>query len=116
MNPLPPPASLSFLRGLTLYQVCIGCNEAILHFDDDVGVTIEVDIVFFEPNGETRQLSPRESAGQLAAFLGQRVTDYDVVDARTLDLRFETGRMRIQDETRHNESFQIRHGRELFVV
>ena len=44
MYGLPPNTDVSFLNGKLLRQVCIGFNEIILRFDDNVTLTAQTDI------------------------------------------------------------------------
>jgi hypothetical protein len=47
----PAEGELNFLLGLPLFQVCMGANEVILNFDDDVSITVEATISFRDTSG-----------------------------------------------------------------
>jgi hypothetical protein len=118
MYPLPPEHDLQFLIGTTVMQVCVGSNEAILHFHENVSITIEAEPALIDAAGESTDFeSWPHAASKVVALLNQEVVRAARLDGRTLELRFRNGvRLRLHDRSNEYESFQIRHGDRLIVV
>ena len=118
MYGLPTDVDLSFLVGATLTQVCIGQNEVILNFDNDVSIMIASDV----------QLTPKEQSGQnlddasaigaaILSLLGQAVQSASGTEKGTTTLRWDGGAtVEIRDTWPEWESYTISHQGKTIVV
>jgi hypothetical protein len=115
---LPENTDLSFFKDKILLQVCIGCNEAILHFDDDVSVTIEGEIGHRSEGMVTalyKTIIP--SAPILLDFIHASIVKALVQPPGTLLLEFSNGEaLEIYDSSTGYESYQIKSGEKIIVV
>lgn len=66
MNGLPPNIDLSFFRGQSLIQVCVGAHDLHLHFDEGVSVSIESTVACFGPDSRK---SPKDDLKDAAPFV-----------------------------------------------
>lgn len=109
MYRLPPETDLAFLRGARLLQVCIGVNEVILHFDDDLRITLLSDFAV-APKGEAsaRYTEPAAGCPALVRLLDEGIADAAVAAHGGLILRLDSGAMiEAFDTSDQYESFWI---------
>ena len=118
MHGLPPDVDLLFLRGKTLLQVCFGVHDLILHFDGNVSVTVTSSISFgTTATGCERRQDFRNAAPALLKLLHASVTQAAGDDAGTLTIQFDDGSfLNIHDDSRHFESYVIKHDDRTIVV
>lgn len=108
---LPQDIDLSFLVGADLLQVCVGSNEVILNFSDDIRITMLSEFLIREPGGE--QKSCRE-VGDGVLFLIGRLNEVITTAHRTNDgglkIVFSSEAvLEISDQSDEFESFWINH-------
>jgi hypothetical protein len=119
MYGLPSDVDLSFLVGAEVIQVCIGSQQAQIHFfPEGVSIFVETDMTFRSPAGRvSRYESVPESAPSLVTLLHDVVKQARAETPRILRLEFSSGAvLHIEDTSEHDESFQIKHGDLLIVV
>jgi hypothetical protein len=118
MYGLPKDADLTFMVNRELLQVCVGSNEAILHFDDDLSITI-MTTVRHEVSGRPTAVyedSPA-SAAALVRFLGCRLLEIKGDEAGNMRMTFSNGEtLEIRDEDPHYECYLIEHHDRVIVV
>ncbi len=116
MNGLPPDFDASFIAGSTIIQICVGANEVILRFAEDIDIVIECDVDISMP---TRSISTGSAAEIATAFMGmlpQRVISARGSVSGDLTLVMDDLALTIHDSSPEYESYQIRHGEDLIVV
>ena len=115
---LPPNESFVFLVDRLLTQVAVGENELIFYFDSDISITVESEMSLELDGKPAASIGSMPEAGaQAVRLLGRRVRYVGREGEGTLVLGFEnSGTLRIFDTSQRYESFQIRHGSELFVI
>jgi hypothetical protein len=118
MYGLAENTDLSFLKGKQLLQVCIGCNEVILHFDRDLSINAQTDIG--HSSGKVLSAvykTPIAAAPVLVRFLHESVVNASVVLPGTLILEFSNGEgLEIHDASSQYESYQINYDGKTIVV
>jgi hypothetical protein len=107
MKELPIERDLDFLVGSTLLQVCIGENELILRFDEEISITIESKFLVRDSNGlETAFDSSRSAAASLVKLLSDTVKNVLGQSDGTLRLWFTRGDiLEIFDSSEGYESY-----------
>lgn len=118
MYGLPPDQDFGFLIGVTLTQICIGRHEIILNFSGDVSITVEGDLEI-EPTLATRHRydDSRVAGAKLSPLVALSVENARRIQPGDLELTFSNGwAVNICDSSSHYESYQIRHGSDLFVI
>lgn len=118
MYGLPRALDLSFFKGARLLQACIGANELILNFDQEISITIESTFRILSKNGKDRVFSrPPLAAEPLVELLDSVVTSSSGETEGTLTLSFSNGTvLEVFDSSKQFESYQIRHGEHQYVV
>jgi hypothetical protein len=120
MNGLPPDIDLSFFAGKELHQVCIGRHQAILHFDDNVSLSIESEIAHISHQGEIMAIYKTipSAAPTLVSLLNRTVKSATSKPPGTLILEFSNSEiLEIYDSNApHYESYQIGFGDKIIVV
>lgn len=118
MHGLPTNVDLSFLYGVTLLQICIGENEVILNFDQEVSIMVASNLRLTPPQGEAFEVEDaREAGASLLPLLGRSVTDVLGTSDGTLSLTWDVGHLvEILDTWKEFESYTVRHGQSLLVV
>ena len=119
MYKLPANVDLSFFKGNILLQICIGANEIILRFENQISITVQTDVVHKSQSGDVTAIykSMPESAAMLVGFLHSAVTEATAIDPSTISLRFANGEyLEIYDTSTQYESYQIVHGHETIIV
>jgi hypothetical protein len=107
---LPPEVDLSFFRGCTLLQVCIGQNEVILNFDPPATVTVVTAFLL------CRRIHANGEPG-LPGLLGEQVEDVQWRPDGTLTLLFPGGQfIQLCDDSEQYESYVITHGNRTYAV
>src|SRR5487761_1095526 len=109
---LPPDIDLGFFNARELLQVCIGANEVILNFDDDLSLTIETELIHRPTAGTATAFKDAISAApMLSRLINTKVLTALRIDPGTLSLRFSNGdTLDVSDTSSVYESYQIRHG------
>ncbi|QCQ17422.1 DUF6188 family protein [Microbacterium sp. RG1] len=118
MYRIPAGETFSFLRGRSLDQLCFGRHQLIMRFDEGLYVSVEGQLgVQPADSEETVVDDTRDAAATLVTALGTLVRDVVVDDDRSFSMTFEGGlRVRVIDSSDEYESFQIGHGRSVFIV
>lgn len=118
MYGLPSDLDLEFLVGLTLLQVCVGANEVILRFDQDVSITMETRIRARYADGKDVVFDCAPLAAvSLVAFLSDSITEVLGQRDGTLRMSFSRGGLiEVYDSSKDYESYQIQHGPAIHVV
>jgi hypothetical protein len=119
MHGLPANIDLAFLQNRELQQVCIGRHEAILHFGDDVSITIFSDIGHRSELGEIDAIYKRimPAAPTLCNLINASITKASAAGPGTLVLVFSTGEeLEIYDSSSAYESYHIANRDNLIVV
>jgi cytoskeletal protein RodZ len=118
MYGLPANLDLSFLHGRVLLQLCVGQNEVILNFDQDVSITVTSSIAFTFADGTYRHYTDwKEAAHTASALLGHQITSAKRKDGGTLCVKFDVDWwIEVFDDSQHYESYSIQNGRQLIVV
>ncbi len=114
----PAEGELNFLLGLPLFQVCMGANEVILNFDDDVSITVEATISFRDTSGnETTYSNLPSAAPALVKLLSSNIDWLSMEGNGTLSLRFVTGStLVIHNDSEMFESYHVKRAGEVYVV
>ncbi|MDP9175114.1 MAG: hypothetical protein M3O30_14800 [Planctomycetota bacterium] len=116
---MPDNIDLDFLTGVMLMQVCIGANDIILRFQNQISVNMQTDIAHRNATGDITALykSLPAAAQMLVGFLHHKIEKAVVVDASTLRLIFSSGEsIEIYDTSAQYESYQIRYADKVIVV
>ncbi len=118
MYGLPAELDLNFLVGPILLQVCIGENEVILNFDGEISITIESSFLVRDPNGlEIVFEDSQSAAGSLVKLISDAIAKVHGQSDGTLRLWFTRGDiLEIYDSFESYESYQIQHGKDIYVV
>jgi hypothetical protein len=118
MHRLPPDLDLSFFKDKPLLQVCIGANELILHFDDDVSITVTSRIAVRGPlERQDTYEDFSKAAPAVLSLLNDVVTMAEGDAAGTLALAFRSGIcLEFHDTSDHYESYLVRHSDKTIVV
>ena len=118
MYRLSQDASLSFLIGVELLQVCVGKNEVILNFDRNVRLTILSDFSVSVAGGRS-SIYQEITTGAVALFplLHDVIGQASATEAGGLFLRFRSGMcVEVFDTSEHYESFWISNGDKQIIV
>ena len=118
MYGLPPNIDLSFFVEKTLLQVCFGRHDLILHFDENVSITITSSIGFSSPNGDIQQNEDFYlMANIILQLLEKKIVSVLTNTEGTLILCFENGfDLVVYDDSAYYESYVIRNGEKLIIV
>jgi len=119
MYKLPDNVDLTFFKGSLLLQICIGANEVILRFENQISITIQTDIVHKSQSGDVTAIykSITTSASMLVSFLHYKITEAIAIDPSTISLRFSNGEyLEIYDTSTQYESYQINNGDKTIIV
>ena len=118
MHGLPSDLDLDFIVHASLLQVCVGQNEVILRFDDEISITIESRFLIRDPQGHeaTFEDAPR-GAASLVSLLADSVIGVSGEEDGTLRLSFTKGGiLEVYDSSKEYESYQIQHGQDIHAV
>lgn len=117
MQGLPKDVNLDPLIGAQLEQVCIGENDYILHFDQDVRISVESESVHERPDvGRVRISDNRTSAGTLCRLLGTKIINANVREDGGVRIGFSDGsQLDIINDSTVYESLVLHIGKELLV-
>lgn len=118
MYGLPSDTDLRFFDGKLLRQVCIGSNEIILRFDDDVTLVAQTDIGHVSGGIITAIYKTSPSAAQVVAcLLHKAVVQASRKDLGTLVLDFGNNEgLEFYDTSEQFESYTITYGTAMIVV
>lgn len=118
MYKLPQDEELSFLLNKTLLQVCIGLNDLILNFDDQIVITITSCLGIISCSGNlVIHESFINSASDVLSLIGREITLVSGDAKGTLTLLFDNGvSLCAYDDSQEYESYTIRNGNKLIVV
>lgn len=115
MYGVPTDLDLSFLQGAEVIQVCLGLHEVQFHFHPAGSVHVQGgwELVGAEggriDHGHDRP--EQRPPYQIHRLLGRRVAGTEVSPPAWISLRFDDGAvLRIFDDSREHESFQIQPG------
>ena len=118
MYGLPRDVDLSFLEGQMLLQVCLGANEVILHFDEEVSIAIESPFSI-KDNGKKMDTHKNvsEVASILVKFLHAKIKSVKGEENGTLTLYFDDGQiLKIFDDSEQFESYTIDYKGETVII
>lgn len=118
MYGLPLGIDLSFFVGRELFSVHFAMHSLILHFDDDVTVTVTSLVGCIASDGSIQQyVDFRQAAPAILAMLNQTILAAEGDEAGTLTLRFDGGGMlAVYDDSKQYESYTIKNGGQMIVV
>ena len=111
MYGLPKNIDLTFLIGKEVIQVSIGFNDLILHFSEEVIITITSECSYMDDKKKliTFDMYP-ESASLVCRLLGCVTDKVQSEENGTLILGFSNGcTFKIHDDSNNYESYQIKH-------
>jgi hypothetical protein len=103
-------ASLTFLQGLTVEQVCLGQYQTWIHFAPQGRISMEGQYVHSVTSENRQIVQPRSSCGpnELFRLLGHSVTDVAVISEDSLRINFSNGdTLTLIDDSDQYESFAI---------
>ncbi len=104
-------------EGLRLVQVCIGENETIFNFDDEVSVNVSSDFRIGTSNGGNLFRTSVSAAAPAASLLGKAVKQAAHTAEGTLTLTFaDESVLEIYESSRDYESYQLRISGSIYVV
>jgi len=111
-------SELSFLNGAIVSQVCVGQNEMILRFDNDVTITVTSEVIcFYSTETSVRFSDFSRGASVVCSLLGQAVLGLTISDAgRQLLLDFGDTSFVLIDDCEEFESFTIAFGGKTYVA
>ena len=118
MNGLPKDTDTTFLLGKELIQVCVGLHEKILHFHEDISITLECefDVVNANDDGDSACPSCPDGA-KLLKILGSQITGVTNQGGGELAIAFSNGSiLMIFDGNSHYESYQISNPNQTIIV
>lgn len=117
MYKLPPDMSFSFLAERTLIQVCIGMHELILHFDNDISITVCSSIGLVGQSGQiTEYVDFRQAAMPLCSLIGESITSAQNAGNGVLALQFNRKSLNLYDDSDTYESYIIDNAGQCIVV
>ena len=119
MYGLSKNVDLSFLSGVELQQVCIGRNEVILNFDQDVRITVLSSLAVSCERGTppTRYDDVVIGGSMVLPLLHDAVSEAEATDEGGLLLAFASGgTIIVFDDSDQYESFWIAHGKEQIIA
>jgi len=118
MYKLAASEDLSFFLEIELLQVCVGRNEIILNFDNNIRLTILSDFSVGKPDSITERFEdPIEGATALLQFLHVAVTKADATPDGDLKLSFASGgTLWAHDTSSQYESFLVMAGSKEIIV
>ena len=118
MYGLPKNIDLAFLLEKSLQQVCVGFNDLILQFDDDLGITITSECDYESKRDEVTRIEKYPlSASMICQLLGCSIVQAKGAEDGTLVLRFSNeDTLTIYDDSKEYESYQIKHREHLIIV
>jgi Family of unknown function (DUF6188) len=118
MYGLPVDTDVSFLRGSSLLQVCVGENETILNLHSRISIMIASSVSVVPPGGsESTFEEPRQLGPALLPILGSTVTDVSIVPPGTLRLTWSSGHVvDIVDSWKEFESYTVTTDDKVIVV
>ena len=95
---------IRFLEGREVLQIAVGLFQTIVHFDDDVSLSIEgqckISDTIYEPG--------IEAGSKLLTRLGRTITAANSIDDRDLELSFDDGvTIRVVADPDESESFTL---------
>lgn len=118
MYGLKPDADLSYFVGTVLLQLCFGAHDLILHFTDDVSITVMSSIGLPSPGAVNyRYVDFTQAATPLLALLNLEVVGSKGSEDGTLTLEFSGGKfLYVYDDSQNYESYIMKYGSEEIVV
>lgn len=117
MYGLPADTDLSFFHGAVLSQLCVGENEVILHFGDQLSLMIASAIEVKRGSKADELDDSRAQARSLLDLLGATVSAASVRSPGTTELAWSDGSvLRVRDSWTDYESYTITHDGDMIVV
>ena len=118
MYGIPTNLDVSFFSGKRVLQVCIGANEVILNFDDDVSITILSCFGYGESGGIAQRYEDfKKGAAATASLLDRTVVGAKGDTDGTLRLQFDNDSyLEVYEDKSPYESYHFRNGKKLYVV
>lgn len=114
MYGVPEDLDLSFFHGAELVQVCLSLHQVQFHFHPDVSIHVQGGWELIDAAGgriDHGHDRPERPPYRIHWLLGRRVVGTEVSPPGRISLRFEGGEaLRIFDDSREYESFQIQPG------
>ena len=109
MYGLPDNINLDFLKGKELLQVCVGFNDLILNFDENIVLSItskcryECSVKSMDIDNYT------SSASLICSMLGKKIIDASSKDGKHLVVKFDNEcQLIIYDDSEYYESYLIK--------
>lgn len=118
MHGLPRQIDLDFFLGRSIIQVCVGENDLVLNFDNNLIVSISSRVGFTGSDSDWHEyIDFRLAAPGLFAFLNKAVGSWEGSEDGTLKLRFEgDSLLAIYDDSSQFSSYIIKFGSQVIVV
>lgn len=117
MEILNVDTSFNFLQNKQLMQVCVGENEILLRFDDQITTTIEVPISHTQSGDSVNKIENfRTDQCTLTQLLGSKLSSATLTEGQCLTLAFSNGdKLSFQSDGSGNECFQISTADETYI-
>ncbi len=117
MYGLSADVDLQFIEGGTLIQACIGENEVVLRFDNDVSVMVASNVRLTHDGSSILIEDAREVGRRVTELLGDQITSAQGSPDGTTTLRWARGAvLDLLDTWDAYESYTITHGDAVIVV
>ncbi|MHB1225797.1 MAG: DUF6188 family protein [Gemmatimonadaceae bacterium] len=118
MDGLPPDADLRPLVGACVSQICFSRRQYILFFVEDVRVSVESTCELTLPDGQVTSITEYvQAATELCDLLDHTVEAVAREKDGGLTIRFSSGAtLRLLNDTREYESFQVHVGTVVYVA
>jgi hypothetical protein len=115
---LPADTDLSFLHGRQLTQVCVGQYQVLMHFDEEVSISVDSEIdISHEATAMADQSTSSANPGDLLPALGALVKNASAPGDGSLVISFDNGVVvKVLDSSLRYESYQIWNGSEIIIV
>jgi hypothetical protein len=120
MYGLSKDIDLSFLSGREVIQVAIGVYQIIYGLDEDVKISVQSQLTYFDGKSES-VWKPEPGSAQIAArtvtLLGASIETFESHENGTLTLMFSNGhRLTILDSSKEYESYDITRPGQTIIV
>ncbi len=118
MYGLSKDVDLGFMCGKILLQVCVGVNEIILNFDEDMSITVTANYSQIKKTGEKNDFNAcPDGAIMLVGLLHRAIKDARGSPDGTLQMVFDNGEsIVLYDNSQKYESYVIKYKGKQIVV
>lgn len=118
MNGLSKSINLDLLKYVRLLQVSIGKNQFILHFDDNILISVECDCIYYSSEKEqTLIVDYVKNSFLICSLIDEKILDASLDDAGGLIINFSNNAiLHLLNDSELYESFQLRIKEDLYVA